>query len=287
MTAYIQQATSSITTNLTIASVLPETRAEWAALALSCTSLLVSSGAALAAWTSYFGYKWMKANATLSGTLDNCDAVQSIPAPYRLSPENGKLNARLENPIIMGTSIVIDKEQTQIPVYIQCQKRGKYSVSFKIYRCDNDKLVGSAQVLPFLKSNNYMKGYWTHIDSGRPQEYNGYGTDDLNEVDKILLEKLTSNKFYENTEGLLIKAISQYFKDRCECRMIVDARGSAHSNYYRYGFRSQSSSNNKIYASDHNLGPKPSEVMYLPDDARDLWKTEIEKFPIRKPALPG
>lgn len=271
----------------TIAIFQPSNKKEWAALGIPCLALLASSGAAIAAGIGYLGYKW-----TTAEKLPDPNTVQTIytpPHPNKTDLENlGRLYAKKISDLkkdsqIMGITFALDKSKHLTPIYIKCTPKDAHTY-FTAHNLANDKELGFAITLPFLKSNNYLKNCWI---GGRPKEYIGYGSSQ-EEVGKVLLEQVTNRSEYKNIGVILNKAIHQKFENECQARIIIDAVRITHPYHYKMGFRAAEREKNRLYAQyvknhqipDRNLG---SVFMHLPDEARQLWLNEIHDHPISFP----
>lgn len=262
----------------------PKNKKEWAALSLSCATLLISSGAALAAGAGYVGYKWATAEK-----LGNPNAVQTIYTPPRptqadkekLQSHAEKIEKLKKDPRIMGIAFAADKNENVVPLYIRYIRCDSYTVYFSAHAIEDDVELGFAITHPFISSNNYMSGYWL---AGVPSECTGYGSNSEN-VSKVLLQQVQNNSSYKNIGVILNKAIHQKFASECEGRILIQAVRITHPYHYKLGFRSLDSEQNRVYAryaNNHQIPKKDlgSVYMHLPDQARQLWLKEVKDHPI-------
>ncbi len=147
----------------TVAIFRPSSKKEWTALSLSCATLLVSSGAAVAAGIGYLGYKWATAEK-----LPDPNTVQTIytpPHPSETDLANLHLHvekiAKLKrDPSVMGITFAPDERGHLTPIYIKCTQSNAHTTYFTAHRLANDAQLGFAIAHPFLESNQYLtKGY--------------------------------------------------------------------------------------------------------------------------------
>jgi len=270
----------------------PRCKKEWAALGLSCATLLISSGTAIVAGIGYLGYKWATADK-----LPNPNTVQTIYTPPHPS-KTDLLNLHLHrekiaklnrDPQVMGITFAPDKRGHLSPIYIKCTELNAHTTYFFAHDLTNDARLGFAITHPFLKSNQYLKeGHWI---CGRPKEYAGYGSSP-EEVGKVLLEQVTNESTYKNIGVILNKAIHQKFENECQGRIIIDAVRVTQPYHYKMGFRTADSEKNSLYAQyakEHQIPHRDlgSVSMHLPDRARQLWLDEIHNRPIGFPDLSG
>ena len=268
----------------TLADFQPTSKKGWAALGLWCATLLVSSGAAVAAGIGYLGYKWARPEK-----LPDPNTVQEIYTPPHpnetdLHQHAAKIAQLKKDPEVMGITFAPDEKGRLTPIYIKCVQSNPQTTYFFALDLANDTQLGFAITHPFLKSNQYLtKGLWIH----RPSEYAGYGSSQ-EEVGKVLLERVANESTYKNIGVILNKAIHQKFEAECQARIIIDAIRTTHPYHYKMGFRSADSEENSLYAyyarkhriPDKDLG---SVLMHLPDRARHLWLNEIHDHPIGFP----
>jgi hypothetical protein len=248
-------------------------------LGVSCETLLISTGALIALWIGYLGYKWCTADP---------NAVQTIytpPHPSTYDIQNLELHAEKieklkKNPEVMGITFA-DRKGSLCPIYIKHTEPEDSKILFTAHDLATDTQLGFAITLPFLDSNEYLKDYWLMM----PPQYQGYGSSQ-DEVSKVLLEQVTNTSDYKNIGVILNKAIHQKFEKKCQGRILIDAVRETHPYHYKMGFRSLDPEKNRLYSQyakerqipNLDLGSIP---MYLPDRARELWLKEIREFPIQ------
>jgi hypothetical protein len=274
-----------------------------------------SSGAALAAGACYLGYKWITAEKSrvevvpqivskvspASSVPENPhakkirelrgkpqDQIVDIYRPPRfegnLAPYAAKIEKLKEDPRVMGLAFVQSKEKELVPVYIQRTSPDIHSPleCFSAHDLQDDSMVGKATVIRCVDSNEFF----------RRTIKAGYGSD-LKEVNKIYIELIEnyersgyfSNRILKNVGVVLIQSIIQQFSASCEGRIVLDAINDTPAFYYKLGFRF---SDPKMGFVSLRLNQDPTIVeayhpMYLADQARQLWLTEIKINPIRFP----
>src|SRR3989338_11136995 len=154
----------------TVAIFQPSNKKEWAALSLTCATLLVSSGAAIAAVIGYIGYKWVTAEK-----LPDPNTVQTIYTPphpseadlLHLHSYRDKIAILKKDPQVMGITFAPNQDNKLTPIYIKCTQADNQTY-FAAHDLANDTRLGFAVTLPFLKSNEYLKkGHWV---ASRPEE---------------------------------------------------------------------------------------------------------------------
>ena len=131
-----------------ITSLAPNNKIEWTALGFSCASMLVSSGASIAAWTGYISYKWAAAKKISQKQQTNPDEVSSIYTPPHPSPEDLNLlsqySHRIEqlrtDPSCLGIAFVLEKNTNRpVPVYIRyTENPEEFTVQFTVHRLSDD-----------------------------------------------------------------------------------------------------------------------------------------------------
>ena len=262
---------------------------EWMALGVICSSLFISTRAALLLGGGYLGYKWMTAKP-----IPSPNEVQSIHSFYsptqtdllQLNQYRGEIEELKKNPKVVGVTLVQTEGGLVVPVYIKYDKGQNGNLRFGLVDLKTRKEVGHADVTCFLPSNDYRRKDWI---VGRPKAYEGYGFSQ-EEVSKLCVECIENRTggFYKNVGAILYKAVFQTLRQECECRAIIDAVRGTHPYHYKMGFRSKNSIQNDTYARYVRAGTKPDVdlgyvPMYLPDRARELWLREIDANPIRFP----
>ena len=230
------------------------------------------------------------------------NAVQKIYTPPRpteadlaeLQQYAEKIEKLKNDEFVMGIAFAINEQGDLAPVYVRCREIDIYQTAFVVHSLANDQRLGDAVVNPFLPSNQYLQDYWP-IET--PEESIGYGSE-KGQIGKVWLHNVRNLSSFKNIGVLLNKAIHQKFESECEGRMIINAVRGTHPYHYKLGFRafdpSQNgafeSEKNSLYAEyvknheipDRDLGSVP---MLLPEEARELWLTEIREYPIEFPRM--
>lgn len=228
----------------------------------------------------------------------NPTKVNSIYVP--LAVPVGKLNLS-ENNIrhlheisgvvgITAASCVDQPGKVSLIYITQTEQYNSAYACFRAYELETGKQVGSAEVYAFLETNQYCQNFYRH---NVPSHLQGYGAD-RGSVPKVFLRQVTNEdpKQYKNIGVLLLKMILQYYNDRCECRLILDAVRNTQPYYYKLGFRMANPEQehlNANWAEIASIGKIPEDMgthqMFLPDEARILWHNEITEYPFELPDM--
>lgn len=236
------------------------------------------------------------------GAPSDVNAVQKIYTPphpteadlAELHQYADKIEELKNDKSVMGIAFAINEQGDLAPVYVRCVQIDEYQTNFGVYNLANDKCLGDAITHPSLHSNRYCQDYWPIMT---PEEHVGYGSE-KGQIAKVWLDNLRNFSSFKNIGVLLNKAIHQKFENECEGRMIIDAVRKTHPYHYKLGFRAFDprqngafdSKKNSLYAKyvtnheipDRDLGSVP---MLLPEEARELWLTEIREYPIEFPTM--
>jgi hypothetical protein len=202
-----------------------------------------------------------------------------------------KMDELMNKPGFLGVAYASKKDGSgEVPLGIIKREESQDEVYFEAFSGETGISVGYAKVLPFLKSNNYLRNYDPfRFPYRNPEETIGheYGPN-KNRHDRVFIDYMenSSEESLQHIGYVLIKTVFQYYKSACDGRISLLALNNVFTFYYKLGFRIADSNltnlNALIADAVKSMKRKANTEkflahMYLPDEARALWTLEIQK----------
>lgn len=276
-------------------ALIPTTGFQKGAVVAGVAASALSGVAMFALGSCYVAYKW---------ALPDYAHVYhpKIPKPTSndFSQFTHEINrAREHCGEIVGLSYVQKKDSKHwIPVAIAKQVEQNGIVAhFFVLDLQNGVQLGTATTHLFGHYSN-QNGAWVYgneLYESFPKNILKFSAEDLEPVDKVFLHHLKNEDrdAHKYVGYLVIKAIQQTFKERCQGRLFTSAAFVSHGFYYKLGARTyEAEKNQQILNSLQETalcGTRPrtgrlwTTRMYLPEGASAEWLAEIEKNPLLPP----